>query len=518
MSVIGCTEEGDDSSSGSGNKTPTVKKVTYKMDDEISIKEPDSGTVTFTTPIRFSSSISQDVTMDYVIEAVDATDGSDFVAESGIITIPSGSRSYDLPFKVMGDDLDEPDEQFKITISNASSGEIIKDTTLVTIKDSDDDATVSFETDQVTVAEGSGLYMLNVSVNPASEKAVEIPFTLSGLATEGQDYSLLTPSPLVLDSGSDTIQLKVFIESDDIKEGGESIEIQLGTPDNASLGDISKVTLLIPGEVGLNDTGVISYFDGTTFSDLAPNSDYPGQDAEFGHDVEFGSVIYDGAAGFSWTKLDKSGNALSSSASEYECVRDNRTGLVWERKYLSTNLPAVSSDDALRALFTNEPEDAHPYTSANLNYRSNNYKYYWFNMDDNTNGGGDGVRGIENGNKPHSRYKVSNICGYPVTSNAKYCNTSDYIAHLNSEALCGFQDWKVPDINELRSIINYRTTNAEVGEVEYFNNSAAGTYMSSTPSANGTGQAWCMNTVNGQAMYCNKHIPTFLRAVRGDKQ
>ncbi|USD58890.1 DUF1566 domain-containing protein [Vibrio sp. SCSIO 43140] len=518
MTAIGCSSEDGDDSSQSSNSNPSVKTVTYKMDDETSVKEPESGVVTFTTPIRFSGSISQDVTMDYVIEPVDATPGLDFVTESGTITIPSGSRSYDLPFKVMGDELDEPDEQFKITISNASSGEILKDTTLVTIKDSDDDATVSFETDLVTVAEGSGLYLLNVKVTPASEKAVEVPFTLGGLATEGQDYRLITASPLVLESGSDTIQLKLFIESDDIKEGGESIEIQLGTPDNASLGAIPKITLLIPGEVGLNDTGVVSYYNGSTFTDPAPNSSYPGQDAEFGYDAEFGTTVYDGAAGFSWTKLDISGNALASSATNYECIRDNRTGLVWERKHASAALPAVSTDDALRSLFTNDPVDAHPYSSANISYRANNYTYYWYNMDDNTNGGGDGVRGSDNANKPHSKYNVSNICAYPITSNAKYCNTDDYIKHLNSEAFCGFQDWKVPAINELRSIINYRTTTADVGEVEYFDHMAAGTYISATPSANGTGQAWCMNSVNGQAMYCNKHLATYLRAVRGDKQ
>lgn len=515
FTVTGCTSEDEGSGSTS---TPSVKVVTFKMDDTLDVKEPESGVVTFTAPIRLSSSTTTDVTMDYVVESVDATASIDFEATSGSITIPAGSRSYDLPFKVMGDDLDEPDEQLKITISNPSSGEILKDTTLVTIKDSDDDATVSFETDLVTVAEGSGLYLINIKVAPASEKAVQVPFSLSGLATEGQDYTLLTQSPLVLQSGTDTIQLQLNIESDDIKEGGESIEVQLATPDNAALGETSKITLLIPGEVGLNDTGVVSYYNGSVFTDTASNSLYPGQDAEFGHDANFGSVVFDGAGGFSWTKIDIAGNALTSNATDYECIRDNRTGLVWERKHAGATLPNVSTDEGLRALFSNEPVDAHTYSTANIQYRASNYKYYWYNLDDDSNGGGDGVRGEDNGNKPHSKYNVSNICAYPVTSDAKYCNTTDYIKHLNSEAFCGYQDWKLPQINELRSIVNYRTSSPEVDEVEYFEHMAVGTYISSTPSANGTGQAWCVNSENGQAMYCNKHIATFVRAVRGDKQ
>ncbi|WP_257721240.1 hypothetical protein [Pseudoalteromonas rubra] len=39
--------------------------------------------------------------------------------------------------------------------------------------------------------------------------------------------------------------------------------VQLQTPKNAVLGERSKITLMIPGDVGLNDTGITTWYDGT---------------------------------------------------------------------------------------------------------------------------------------------------------------------------------------------------------------------------------------------------------------
>ena len=42
-----------------------------------------------------------------------------------------------------------------------------------------------------------------------------------------------------------------------------------------------------------------------------------------------------GEAGFDFTKLDANGNALPASATSWDCVRDNVTGLIWEVKTTS---------------------------------------------------------------------------------------------------------------------------------------------------------------------------------------
>ncbi len=83
--------------------------------------------------------------------------------------------------------------------------------------------------------------------------------------------------------------------------------------------------------IGLNDTGITWSGDratgnGTTCSDAE-------QDCTYGWDKTEGSSSNDGHAGFKFTKLDSSGNVTSSS---HECVRDERTGLIWEVKTSTT--------------------------------------------------------------------------------------------------------------------------------------------------------------------------------------
>ncbi len=55
------------------------------------------------------------------------------------------------------------------------------------------------------------------------------------------------------------------------------------------------------------------------------------QDGMVGRDVSTPDPS-DGKLGFSYTKLDASGNALPASAASWSCVKDNITGLTWEVK------------------------------------------------------------------------------------------------------------------------------------------------------------------------------------------
>lgn len=116
----------------------------------------------------------------------------------------------------------------------------------------------------------------------------------------------------------------------------------------------SKVTVdvsrnLSVARIPLNDTGLTTCGDytGKQFSHEANHNNAlgdctaatdsdgdnipTGQDATLGRDAT--SPDYsDGEAGFSFTKLDASGNNLPATAASWSCVKDNHTGLIWESK------------------------------------------------------------------------------------------------------------------------------------------------------------------------------------------
>ncbi|MEZ9699741.1 DUF1566 domain-containing protein [Vibrio sp. 10N.261.46.E12] len=523
LALSGCGVDTDDednpTGSGSGSSTTTTDIPYASIETAKFVTEPASGATTFTVTVTLSENATSPITLDYEVTAVSAS-GSDFVANSDTLEIPVGAKTANISYVVNGDDLDEDDETINIKISNASGANIRSDfdTSLITIRDEDDSSSASFTTNRANVAEGSGAYKVTVQLSTKTERNVSIPFVVSGLATAGQDYTLNTASPLSVIAGTDTVDIDLTILSDTLPEGGESIVLTLQSPTNAELGADNELTLIIPGDIGLNDTGVVTFYDGVNFLNALPQSSFPGQDAEFGADAEGTNVSYDGPAGFSFEKLDSAGNTIPSSSSSFVCVRDNKTGLVWEVKQDTQALPSVSGDALRDHIDTFDYYTDYPYRDSHANWRASNYQYYWFNDESTTNGGAEGSQGTV---FPKSGYPIDTICSFPhenemnYISSANKCNTELYVEAMNDLAICGYKDWRLPEIGEITSIQNYRSSGAELGEEDYFPNTVSGEYITATPSADGTGAAWCMDTSVGQVKLCNKQVPNHIRAVRG---
>lgn len=180
--------------------------------------------------------------------------------------------------------------------------------------------------------------------------------------------------------------------------------------------------------VDLNDTGVrfyVNYENFDTNSKAVPTvyqtfvTGLPaGQDAALGRDADAKQTNTDGKNGFSFKKVDaRTGAELPSTALDFGCVEDMVTGLTWENKALKG---LHASDD----LFT------------------------WYNPDAATNGGDAGERfdatQCPKTNNPDLR-GGSIIVG----------DTKSFIEQVNNERLCGRSDWRLPTVEELRSITDY---------------------------------------------------------------
>lgn len=262
----------------------------------------------------------------------------------------------------------------------------------------------------------------------------------------------------------------------------DSVANETNMQDNCSQTD----TLIVTDSGGnsfvstgrLNDTGITrcGSVDGTSNDLACPVTEAPGQDAEYGRDVTHNDDS-DGHAGFSFTKLDANGNPLPASATIWDCVKDNVTGLIWE----------VKTDDG--------------------GLRDKDNTYTWYEPDSTKNGGDPGMQN-----------------GGSCTGSS--CDTYGYVQAVNAQGLCGASDWRMPTVDELYSLV-YENLGLTI-ESNFFPNmpsndfystyssTYSNQFWSSSPVANASIRAWYVGFFGSTTTWGYKGNSKWVRLVRGE--
>jgi hypothetical protein len=92
-----------------------------------------------------------------------------------------------------------------------------------------------------------------------------------------------------------------------------------------------------------------------------------------------------------------------------------------------------------------------------------------------------------------------------------------YVKNVNAAWLCGFNDWRLPDIKELLGIIDYGRTDFNPAiDTNYFPNMPSYSWFwSSSPFANGADSAWSVEFGSGSVSYDYVGYGLQVRLVRG---
>jgi len=91
---------------------------------------------------------------------------------------------------------------------------------------------------------------------------------------------------------------------------------------------------------------------------------------------------------------------------------------------------------------------------------------------------------------------------------------TDALIYCDNLLLVGYDDWRLPNTNELQSIVDY-TINSPAGNATAFPGMMSSSYWSSTTPKNYEGLAWYMYFYDGNSGYEYKSNPYYVRAVRG---
>ena len=188
-----------------------------------------------------------------------------------------------------------------------------------------------------------------------------------------------------------------------------------------------------------------------------PGEDFYGQDAQYINNPQ------------SYTKLDANGDDLPYEATEWVMVRDNVTGLIWEVKTFLDATPDY-----------NNPHDA-------------DNTYTWYDSNPATNGGDAGTPGDGT-------------------------DTEDFINALNIGQFGEYNDWRLPTIKELSSIVESSIPSPGPAiNTDYFPNvqSYPSHYWSSTTASGGPDVAWVVYMITGEVPWRLKWDDYHIWPVRG---
>lgn len=213
---------------------------------DFSASSVSEGAVATSIALSLSSVRTEAVVLDFTASGSATAGGVDLsITPASSLIIPGGSLVASLAIDVIGDSMDEPDEDLVVSfssLSNADYGGLSQHT--LTILDDDSAPSVSFAVASATVVEDDPTAPLAVELSSVSGFDVTVPISASGDATEGVDFTF-APSTLTILAGNSTGIVDVTLLDDTDVEGEETAIFTLGAPVGATPGALTSTALLI---------------------------------------------------------------------------------------------------------------------------------------------------------------------------------------------------------------------------------------------------------------------------------
>ena len=352
--------------------------------------------------------------------------------KTGKITLNKNKLTSDLSFKLKSDGKAGSDTPITLKLTAANNNVRI-DNLLGNISTTVKNTDVGVKIDNAIAIknEGDAKIQFTIALAPtAVDSDTNVFFdVVSGTAIENVNYKKPAQNFVTIKKG----ETQAVLEMDLIGPAPTDVltfnvkllntnngKVQLFDGQSVATGQIQNYTPQKAKRTKLNDTG-FTYAGDHTKGTLADCTGIH-QDCSQGRDATHKDDA-DGTAGFSFTKLDKNGNALANDATTWACVKDNVTGLIWETKTFNKDTASKATNDATWE-----------------------YTYY----DSKT------QLGTKDTGKGTGRDKET--CG----NSQDICTTEQYAVSVNASNLCGVNNWRLPTRTELFGVMNISSKKADV--------------------------------------------------------
>ncbi|HYE50843.1 MAG TPA: Calx-beta domain-containing protein [Azospirillaceae bacterium] len=210
-----------------------------------------SDTVEFT--VTLDQPALKTVTVAYGTQGDGASAGGDFDAASGTLTFLPGETSRTVSVTVRGDTQVEPDETFRLVLSNAVGALLVADSAAATILNDDVPPTLTLSPGTKAVAEGNAgttSILFTVSLSDVLTTPVTVNYaTAPGTAMSGIDFTAASGS-LTIAAGTTSATFTVDVLGDTTGEPGETFTVALSGASGADI-DSGTATVTITDDDGL---------------------------------------------------------------------------------------------------------------------------------------------------------------------------------------------------------------------------------------------------------------------------
>jgi Ca2+-binding RTX toxin-like protein len=234
--------------------------------------EGNSGTKAFTFTVTRSGFITGTNEVNWAVTGsgtnpADASDFSGNVLPSGIVSFAAGETSKVITVNVQGDSTVEPDENFTVTLSNASNGANITTATAIGTITNDDSLptlpTITLEVNPSSVVE-DGTTNLTYTFTRTGDltNSLSVNYSIGGTASNGTDYGNIGTS-VSFAANSNTATVIVDPTADNVVEPDETVSLTLTSDPSYVLGTIAPVTGTITNDDSLPIANTDGIFDVT---------------------------------------------------------------------------------------------------------------------------------------------------------------------------------------------------------------------------------------------------------------